>query len=43
VFVWVSADSSDEKRQLQLEFDSEVERLQAKLACVTLERNQAVQ
>jgi len=33
----------DEKRQLQREFDSEVERLQAELACMTLERDQAVQ
>jgi len=33
----------DEKRQLQREFDSEVERLQAELARVTLERDQAVQ
>ena len=33
----------DEKRQLQREFDSEVERLQAELACVTRERDQAVQ
>jgi len=33
----------DEKRQLQCEFDSEVERLQAELARVTLERDQAVQ
>jgi len=33
----------DEKRQLQREFDSEVERLQAVLARVTLERDQAVQ
>jgi len=29
----------DEKRQLQREFDSEVERLQAELAWVTLERD----
>jgi len=33
----------DEKRQLQREFDSEVERLQAELARVTLERDQTVQ
>ena len=33
----------DEKRQLQREFDSEVERLQVELAHVTLERDQAVQ
>ena len=33
----------DEKRQLQREFDSEVERLQAELARVTRERDQAVQ
>ena len=33
----------DEKRQLQREFDSEVETLQAELARVTLERDQAVQ
>ena len=33
----------DEKRQLQWEFDSEVERLKAELAHVTLERDQAVQ
>ena len=33
----------DEKRQLQREFDSEVERLQGELARVTLERDQAVQ
>jgi len=33
----------DEKRQLQREFDSEVERLQAELARVTQERDQAVQ
>jgi len=33
----------DEKRQLQHEFDTEVERLQAELARVTLERDQAVQ
>jgi len=33
----------DEKRQLQLEFDSEVERLQVELARVTLERDQVVQ
>jgi len=32
----------DEKCQLQCEFDSEVERLQAELARVTLERDQAV-
>jgi len=32
----------DEKHQLQREFDSEVERLQAELARVTLERDQAV-
>jgi len=32
----------DEKRQLQREFDSEVGRLQVELACVTLERDQAV-
>jgi len=33
----------DEKRQLQREFDSEIERLQAELARVTLERDQGVQ
>jgi len=33
----------DEKHQLQCEFDSEVERLQAEWARVTLERDQAVQ
>jgi len=33
----------DEKRQLQREFDTEVERLHAELAKVTLERDQAVQ
>ena len=33
----------DEKRQLQREFDTEVERLQAELARVTLERDQVVQ
>jgi len=33
----------DEKRQLQHEFDTEVERLQAELARVTRERDQAVQ
>ena len=32
----------DEKRQLQREFDTEVERLQAELARVTRERDQAV-
>jgi hypothetical protein len=32
----------DEKRQLQYEFDSEVERLQVELARVSLERDQAV-
>jgi len=33
----------DEKRQLRREFDTEVERLQAELAHVTRERDQAVQ
>ena len=33
----------DEKRQLKREFDTEVERLQAELARVTMERDQAVQ
>jgi len=33
----------DEKRQLQREFDTEVERLQSELARVTRERDQAVQ
>jgi len=33
----------DEKRQLQREFDTEVERLQAELAHMTRERDQAVQ
>jgi len=33
----------DEKCRLQREFDTEVERLQAELACVTRERDQAVQ
>jgi len=33
----------DEKRQLQREFDTEVERLQVELARVTRERDQAVQ
>ena len=33
----------DEKRQLLCEFDSEVERLHAELARVTLERDQAIQ
>ena len=33
----------DEKRQLQREFDTEVERLQAELARMTRERDQAVQ
>ena len=33
----------DEKRQLQHEFDSEVERLQVELARMTLHRDQAVQ
>jgi len=32
----------DEKRQLQREFDTEVERLQAELARMTRERDQAV-
>ena len=42
-FVWISADSQDEKRKLQREFDSEVERLQVELSHVALERDQVVQ